>query len=54
MAIGFDGAADARVRQLLGDPLPTSLPGLWLYATSLVGILMAITVSACLGLALVS
>jgi hypothetical protein len=53
VAIGFDGAADARVRQLLGDPLPSSRPASRLYATSLVGILMAISLAACLGLGLV-
>jgi Zn-dependent protease with chaperone function len=53
MAIGFDGAADARVRQLLGDPLPCSRPGRGLYATSLVGALTAISLAACLGLGLV-
>jgi len=53
-AVGFDGAPDARVCQLLGDPLPRSRPGLWPCANSVIGVVMVTSLAACIGLSLVS
>jgi hypothetical protein len=53
-AVGFDGAPDARVRQLLGDPLPPSRPGLRRCGNSLIGVVMVTSLAACIGLSLVS
>ena len=54
VAVGFDGAPDARVRQLLGDPLPRSRPGLRRCANSLMGVVMVFSLASCIGLSLVS
>lgn len=43
----FSGAAELRVAQLLGDPLPSRRPGLSLVATSLLGFPFAVAVAGC-------
>jgi len=43
----FAGAAELRVAQLLGDPLPTQRPGASLIATSVLGFPFAIAVTGC-------
>lgn len=44
----FAGAAEVRVAQLLGDPLPSRRPGASTIATSLLGLPYAIVVAGCL------
>lgn len=48
-ATAFAGAAEARVAQILGDPLPARRPGLRLWALSVAGIAMALWVMHCAG-----
>lgn len=48
-ATAFAGAAEARVAQILGDPLPTRRPGLRLWALSVAGIATALWATHCAG-----
>jgi len=48
-ATAFAGAAEARVAQILGDPLPARRPGLRLWALSVAGIAMALWAMHCAG-----
>jgi Zn-dependent protease with chaperone function len=48
-ATAFAGAAEARVAQILGDPLPTRRPGLRLWALSVAGIGLALWATHCVG-----
>jgi len=43
----FDGAAQLRTLQLLGEPLPVSRPGVHLWAASGTGLLLAVGLSWC-------
>ena len=43
----FSGAAELRVAQLLGDPLPSQRPGAAMVATSLLGLPFALAVAGC-------
>lgn len=47
-AAAFAGAAELRVAQLLGDPLPARVPGLQLVAISGIGAYSAFLLSSCL------
>lgn len=48
-ATAFAGAAEARVAQLLGDPVPVRRPGLNLWALSAAGLAMALWATHCAG-----
>jgi Zn-dependent protease with chaperone function len=48
-ATAFAGAAEARVAQLLGDPVPARRPGLRLWALSVAGITLALWTTHCAG-----
>ena len=48
-ATAFAGAAEARVAQILGDPLPPSRPGRRLWALSVAGIGLALWATDCAG-----
>jgi hypothetical protein len=45
----FDGAAQARVAQLLGDELPVRRPSLARVAASLLGLVLTVSLAMCLG-----
>jgi hypothetical protein len=47
-AAAFGGAAELRVAQVLGDPLPRRTPGLVLVAISGMGAYLAFQVASCL------
>jgi Zn-dependent protease with chaperone function len=48
-ATAFAGAAEVRVAQILGDPLPARRPGLRLWALSVAGVAMALWAAHCAG-----
>ena len=53
-AIGFDGAAELRAAQLLGESLPPRRPAARQWIQSLVGVLIALELSLCASSAVVS
>jgi beta-lactamase regulating signal transducer with metallopeptidase domain len=48
-AVGFDGAAQARVAQLLGDELPRRSPSPEMWVTSLSGLTLVVVLVMCVG-----
>lgn len=49
MATAFAGAAEARVAQLLGEPLPARRPGIRCWVLSVTGIAVALWATHCVG-----